>query len=1445
MKRFFLGLKKTLVTLSLFFLVVFLAVILWHIGTAHASSCLPNWACADVGVPATAGNASVSGGVWTIQAAGSDIGGTADQGFFASTPNASDGAVIARITSQTSAGSINAKAGVVIRQDTSTASAYMGIFATTGNGLQLQYRTTAGGSTTSSTATSAAFLTLPIYVRVERFGTTLRASSSTDGTHWTFYNWSRTITISGTAQTGIMSTSHVPGTLNTAVFDNVSVTDYNDGNCTGWSCTDVGGPVFSGTESNSSGTWASFGEGTDIFGTADQGHFIYNPMPYDGIIQARVTNQDNVNSSAKAGVVIRQDTSAGAAYMGVFVTPGNGLQLQYRTTAGGTTTSTTAIANGALTLPIYVRIVKVGTSFTPQSSTDGVNWTDYSYTKTLTISGTTQAGFLLTSHANNSIGGATFDNFNLTNYYSITGTVFIDNNSSGVQDSGEGGYTGATVALSGTSTASATTNSSGNYSFSSLVAGSYTVTVTLPTGFTATTTNPVNIASLNSSVVENFGLYTPCPTGWNCSDVGSPSVLGAETLTSGSWTIQGSGSDIYNNSDQGHLDTQNLPSDGVVTARIVSQSNTNFSAKAGVVIRQDNSAGSPYMGIFATPGNGLQLQYRTTSGGSTTSQTATTSGFLTLPLYLRIIRQGNYLTPQSSTDGTNWTDYAYAKQITATGTMQAGLMLTSHSSNILGSSTFDNVHVSSRNFCPFGWNCNDIGSIPFAGNSSEDYSTNTFYIQGSGGVNSSNNSDALQFVSQNMQSDGNIQARIVSPSVTAAGLTTGQAGIMIRKDFTASSAYYSMFITPGGSLILQERDTSGNASYTVSSSPSNVSIPTYLKLVRQGSDITSYTSSDGNNWSRVNDSAFNITGSVQVGMFTTSNSAVDSNIAQIDNVNISGGDAALGPYLTVNNQQYMYQGQAIKLYGATIYPSAGVGTPNYSWSDPLFPQRIDYDLNLLQQAHVNLIRATDEENGSTDDPYNPIFWQNMDYLVQQARAKNMFVEMDLSTFGKHLISQSTNPYTASLWTQFINFVTNRYKYAINVSNYSVIGEVNVVGGSFPTSTTQGYLDFFTGTTNQIYNGDQNHLIASGGFSFLNENNNGLPWQQVFSLPHVNMATIHVYPSDPSNPISSSQDLAITVPMVSTWAQQNNKASEIEEYGFEQSLTDASRSAAIQAIQQAATQYGYNGLIIWNIGPQVLGGSNFDENPNYPLAWAQIIGDAPSAFTFPALILNTIPATTQSSNGNSPSSSTWVYPIDAGPHNFNSGFINGTGDASGAITYVGNNASQNDLYISITKVSLSNLIPVPLPWSQGLNTGTDIYQFKAYSSFNGYPVINFDKPVIISLLYDPVKAGKNIKQLRIGYFNTKTKKWNVLSSPTVVDQKNHRISTTTSFYTDFVVVYSGYGAVVSPQPIVLGASTQSNKTPTPTPTPKQITSQFSAPLPSPPAFHKTCILFVCW
>jgi hypothetical protein len=225
----------------------------------------------------------------------------------------------------------------------------------------------------------------------------------------------------------------------------------------------------------------------------------------------------------------------------------------------------------------------------------------------------------------------------------------------------------------------------------------------------------------------------------------------------------------------------------------------------------------------------------------------------------------------------------------------------------------------------------------------------------------------------------------------------------------------------------------------------------------------------------------------------------------------------------------------------------------------------------------------------------------------------------------------------------------------------------------------------------------------------------------------------------------------------------------------------------------------------------------------------------------------------SSVSSSPNSkSGWSYPVIAGPNHVGiTSFIMGRGTAGDAMAYIPDNAHHDDIYLTIDEVSLndlSNRRKIPFPWSQGWNLVGDIYNFNAVSSFNGFPIPQFDHPAMVVLPYNLAKLkGISPKNLKIGWYDTSTKKWKVLPSRiTVINQLAHTIASTTKNFSYFAVVYPNQN-----QTSVLGASVEKLKpvttlAPTPTTVPTQTLTQTLAPQQTQPiAKPKSCFLWWCF
>ena len=103
---------------------------------------------------------------------------------------------------------------------------------------------------------------------------------------------------------------------------------------------------------------------------------------------------------------------------------------------------------------------------------------------------------------------------------------------------------------------------------------------------------------------------SPVPSPWADADVGSPALAGSASYADGVFTVNGGGADIWGTSDQFNYVSQSLTGNGSIVARVTSQSDTDPWAKAGVMIKQSTTSGSPYALLGVTPGNGVALPVR-------------------------------------------------------------------------------------------------------------------------------------------------------------------------------------------------------------------------------------------------------------------------------------------------------------------------------------------------------------------------------------------------------------------------------------------------------------------------------------------------------------------------------------------------------------------------------------------------------------------------------------------------------------------------------------------------------------------------------------------------------------------------------------------------------------------------------------------------------------------
>jgi regulation of enolase protein 1 (concanavalin A-like superfamily) len=139
-----------------------------------------------------------------------------------------------------------------------------------------------------------------------------------------------------------------------------------------WTAADIGSPALAGSSTYSNGVFTVEAAGNDIWNTADQFRFVYQPVAGDVEVVARVDSLMAVGGFTSAGVMIRAALTAGSMHGYTAETGTNGVYFRRRVTTGGTTTS---LQGALVSAPVWVRLVRQGSLVSSYWSSDGSNWT--------------------------------------------------------------------------------------------------------------------------------------------------------------------------------------------------------------------------------------------------------------------------------------------------------------------------------------------------------------------------------------------------------------------------------------------------------------------------------------------------------------------------------------------------------------------------------------------------------------------------------------------------------------------------------------------------------------------------------------------------------------------------------------------------------------------------------------------------------------------------------------------------------------------------------------------------------------------------------------------------------------------------------------------------------------------------------------------------------------
>ncbi|MHC4567536.1 MAG: protein kinase domain-containing protein, partial [Planctomycetota bacterium] len=175
----------------------------------------------------------------------------------------------------------------------------------------------------------------------------------------------------------------------------------------------------------------------------------------------------------------------------------------------------------------------------------------------------------------------------------------------------------------------------------------------------------------------------------------------------GSYTMSGSGIDIWNTADQFHFAYKMLTGPGSITVRVDSIENTHDWAKAGVMIRETLEAGSKHALTCVTPAAGASFQCRVNPNAACID---TEHPGITAPHWVKLERDaaGNF-TASHSANGTTWAsvENSLPTNIPMNTNVYVGLALTSHNTAKICKAIFSNVRTTG--LVSAEWTHQDIG----------------------------------------------------------------------------------------------------------------------------------------------------------------------------------------------------------------------------------------------------------------------------------------------------------------------------------------------------------------------------------------------------------------------------------------------------------------------------------------------------------------------------------------------------------------------------------------------------------------------------------------------------------------------------------------------------------------------------------------------------------------
>jgi hypothetical protein len=431
---------------------------------------------------------------------------------------------------------------------------------------------------------------------------------------------------------------------------------------------DLGAPSISGsfTTDASKGTLTIVAGGSDIWGAADEGYFVYVPATANVSITGRFTSRTggHTDNAAKSGPDLRAtaDPDAASAFLPFqgerFIDP------HFRFNTGDQTTNFEIEDRGhppSATTPLWQRVERQGNRVSGLISDDGKVWNSLVSVTMDNMPAQALAGFGATAHGGDTALTAVYDNVSIGTDLSPQNVVAL------AQDKG------AMVMWD------AVPGADGYNVYSQAADRSTTLVTTTPTKNTSAQIQNLENGKAATLIVtavqggkEGIGVetvVTPAAPiagtlqGVNINTIvpgtASADAAGVITLTGGGYAIgvdqTGAGGNS-GRSDGFYFLAMPHAGDVTITARVMAgpdSSDTNrddAGRQAAVIIRESLDQDSRFVMMDLTSGGGAELQARTKASDVAAVTDAGLSDPSLRPVWLRVVRKGNTFTGFISED---------------------------------------------------------------------------------------------------------------------------------------------------------------------------------------------------------------------------------------------------------------------------------------------------------------------------------------------------------------------------------------------------------------------------------------------------------------------------------------------------------------------------------------------------------------------------------------------------------------------------------------------------------------------------------------------------------------------------------------------------------------------------------------------------------------------------